>query len=47
MLHPRDRNIVAVATDGPVTTTLPLFDLGDVVPIAAFIIAHAESRGAV
>jgi hypothetical protein len=44
MLHPRDRNIVAVATDGPLTTTLPVFDLGDVPPIAAFIIAHAESR---
>jgi hypothetical protein len=47
MLHPRDKNIVAVATDGPLTTTLPLFDLGDVAPIAAFIIAHAESRGSV
>jgi len=47
MLHPRDKNIVAVATDGPLATTLPLFDLGDVTPIAAFIIAHAESRGSV
>jgi molybdopterin-guanine dinucleotide biosynthesis protein B len=45
MLHPRDKNIVAVATDGPLATTLPLFDLGDVAPIAAFIIARAESRG--
>jgi molybdopterin-guanine dinucleotide biosynthesis adapter protein len=44
MLHPRDKNIVAVATDGPLTTTLPVFDLGDVPQIAAFIIAHAESR---
>jgi len=42
MLHPRDKNIVAMATDGPLTTTLPVFDLGDVPPIAAFIIAHAE-----
>jgi hypothetical protein len=31
-----------MATDGPLTTTLPVFDLGDVPPIAAFIIAHAE-----
>jgi hypothetical protein len=45
MLHPRDKNIVAVATNGPLTTTLPVFDLGDVAQIAAFIIAHAESRG--
>ena len=45
MLHPRDKNIVAVATDAPLTTTLPVFDLGGIAPIAAFILAHAESRG--
>ena len=45
MLHPGDKNIVAVATDEPLATPLPVFDLSDVAPIAAFIIAHAESRG--
>ena len=44
MLHPGDKNIVAVATDGPLATSLPVFDLGDVAPIAAFIVARAESR---
>jgi molybdopterin-guanine dinucleotide biosynthesis adapter protein len=44
MLHPGDPNIVAVATDGPLVTPLPVFDLSDVAPIAAFIVAHAGSR---
>ncbi len=43
MLHPGDENIVAVATDGPLSTSLPVFDLGNVAPIAAFIAEHALS----
>jgi molybdopterin-guanine dinucleotide biosynthesis protein B len=34
MLHPRDKNILAVATDGPLETSLPVFDLDDLAPIA-------------
>ena len=45
MLHPADPNIVAVATDGSLVTPLPLFDLSDVAPIAAFIVTHAGLRG--
>jgi len=44
MLHPGDKNIVAVASDGPLATTLPLFDLSNVAPLAAFIAAHAGLR---
>ena len=44
MLHPGDRNIVAVASDGPLVAPLPVFELGAIAPIAAFIVAHAESR---
>ncbi len=41
ILHPRDRNIVAVATDSPLSTQLPVFALNDVVSIAAFITVHS------
>jgi molybdopterin-guanine dinucleotide biosynthesis protein B len=44
MLHPRDKSILAVATDGPLTAALPVFDLDDVAPIAAFIVDRAEAR---
>jgi len=44
ILHPGDRNIVAVASDGPLATLLPQFDLSDVARIAAFIAAHAGLR---
>jgi molybdopterin-guanine dinucleotide biosynthesis protein B len=44
MLHPRDKNILAVATDGPLETSLPVFDIDDLAPIAAFIVDRAESR---
>jgi molybdopterin-guanine dinucleotide biosynthesis protein B len=43
LLHPGDRNIVAVATDGPLVTSLPVFELGQTAPIAAFIVEHARS----
>jgi molybdopterin-guanine dinucleotide biosynthesis adapter protein len=41
ILHPHDGNIVAVATDAPVSTQLPVFGLSDVSSIAAYIMAHA------
>ena len=39
-LHPDDPTIVAVASDGPVDTALPVLDLGAPATIAEFIIAH-------
>lgn len=39
-LHPEDPNIVAVASDVPVDTGLPTFDLNDYDAIAEFIIAY-------
>ncbi|MDQ6917126.1 MAG: molybdopterin-guanine dinucleotide biosynthesis protein B [Pseudomonadota bacterium] len=45
LLHRGDANIVAVATDAPLDTTLPQFDLGAVGPIAAFIVDHARALG--
>src|ERR1700693_4675899 len=44
MLHPGDENIVAVGSGGALAAPLPVFDLSDVAPIAAFIVAHAGSR---
>lgn len=44
MLHVGDANIVAVASDARLLTSLPLFDLGDVAAIAAFIVSHASPR---
>ena len=43
LLHPGDRNIVALASDAPVDTPLPTFDLADVDAIAAFIRAQARA----
>src|SRR5688572_21277909 len=40
LLHPEDKNIVAVATDGKVDTKLPHFDLNDAPPIASFVLRH-------
>jgi molybdopterin-guanine dinucleotide biosynthesis protein B len=40
LLHPGDANIVAIAADGPVRTTLPLLDLDDYDAIVAFVVAH-------
>jgi molybdopterin-guanine dinucleotide biosynthesis protein B len=37
LLHPNDPHIVGVATDGPLATTLPRFDIEDVRAIASFI----------
>ena len=38
LIHPHDENIVAIATDARVTTSLPQFDLNAPEPIAAFIL---------
>ncbi len=40
MLHPKDRDIVAVATDSKIETKLPLLDLNDADAIAVFVTAH-------
>jgi molybdopterin-guanine dinucleotide biosynthesis protein B len=40
LLHPNDERIVAVASDSPVETRLPLLDLNDDAAIASFILAH-------
>jgi molybdopterin-guanine dinucleotide biosynthesis protein B len=43
MLHPNDKNIVAVASDAPLrdtTANLPQLDLNDPAQIAAFILRH-------
>jgi molybdopterin-guanine dinucleotide biosynthesis protein B len=40
LLHPNDPHIVALATDAPVETRLPLLDLNDDASIASFILAH-------
>jgi molybdopterin-guanine dinucleotide biosynthesis protein B len=40
LLHPGDPNIVAVATDGPLETGLPVLPLTDVGAIATFILRH-------
>jgi molybdopterin-guanine dinucleotide biosynthesis protein B len=45
MLHPEDPNIVAVATDASLVTSLPVFDLVDVAALAAFIIERARPLG--
>ena len=40
LLHPDDANIVAIAADAHVETTLPMLDLNDPAAIAEFIIRH-------
>lgn len=41
-LYPHDPNIVAVASDVPVATTLPRLDLNDPDAIVEFILGHLE-----
>src|SRR5439155_14255530 len=38
LLHRGDNNIVAIATDAPVETALPVFDIADISAIANFIL---------
>lgn len=40
LLHPQDANIVALASDRHVNTTLPQFRLDDAAEIATFILRH-------
>ena len=40
LIHPHDPDVVAVASDAPVDTRLPLFDLNDPAAIAQFILQH-------
>ncbi len=40
LLHPHDESIVAVASDEPVETRLPRFDLDDAPGITSFILRH-------
>lgn len=40
LLHPHDKDIVAVASDRRIDTTLPQFDLNDHVGIAEFVLNH-------
>jgi len=40
LLHPEDPNIVAVACDAPVQTSLPVLDINDPAAIAEFIMRH-------
>jgi len=45
LLHPGDPGIVALATDAPVPTRLPLLPLGDPDAIATFILGHLGFLG--
>lgn len=40
LLHPHDANIVAIATDEPLTAPLPVLDLNNYDAITAFLIQH-------
>jgi molybdopterin-guanine dinucleotide biosynthesis protein B len=40
LLHPNDPHVVAVASDVPLDTALPQFQLDDAAAVAQFIIAH-------
>jgi len=44
LLHPQDPNIVAIAADAPVASSVPRLDLNDPDAIAEFIIQHLETR---
>jgi molybdopterin-guanine dinucleotide biosynthesis adapter protein len=46
LLFPNDKNVVAVATDESLATTLPQFDLDDAEGVAQFIITHLGLRRA-
>jgi len=40
LLHPQDHDIVAIATDRRLDSTLPQFDLDDAAGIADFVVRH-------
>jgi molybdopterin-guanine dinucleotide biosynthesis protein B len=41
-IHPEHPNIVAIASDAPVATALPLLDINDPDAIVEFIVNHLE-----
>jgi molybdopterin-guanine dinucleotide biosynthesis protein B len=45
LLHPRDPEIVAVASDAPVATALPVLPLGDPDVVATFILRYLGLAG--
>jgi molybdopterin-guanine dinucleotide biosynthesis protein B len=45
LLHPRDPEIIAVATDGPLETALPVLPLGEPDAIATFILRRLGLPG--
>ena len=45
MIHPHDENVVAVATDTRLNTTLPQFDLNAPQEIADFVLQHVGLLG--
>lgn len=45
LLHPDDPNIVAVASDAPVRTSLPVLDLNDYDAIASFVVGRLGRTG--
>jgi molybdopterin-guanine dinucleotide biosynthesis protein B len=45
LLHPRDPRIVAVASDGPLASTLPVLPLQDPDVVATFILRHLGLAG--
>src|SRR4051812_41235846 len=42
LIHPHDENVVAIASDAPLKTSLPQLDLNDPEAIATFILEHLE-----
>ena len=40
LIHPHDENVVAIASDVRLQTTLPQFDLNAAGPIAEFVLRH-------
>ena len=42
LLHPQDRNVIAIACDAHVATDLPQFDINDAPGIANFILRHVK-----
>ena len=42
LLHPDDPHILAIASDGALTTLLPHFEIDDVDDISAFVLQHSR-----
>ena len=47
LLYPNDPNIVAIATDKPLKTSLPRLDINDILSIADFIESHCALTQAI